>query len=99
MDNAIYAPAFEVTRRARYIAGTRFCAGCHDPALLFGGDVNGQPIARTHERASLGVGCVLCHSVERLHDRTGNSGYILAREHISETLPERLADGTFSGVA
>ncbi|MFO0563364.1 MAG: multiheme c-type cytochrome [Polyangiales bacterium] len=99
MDNAIYAPSFEVARRDRYIAGTRFCAGCHDPALLFGGDVDGSPIPRNHERASLGVGCVLCHSVERLHDRTGNGGYVMAREHISETFPERQSDGTFTGVA
>jgi hypothetical protein len=99
MDNAIYAPAFEVTRRDRFIAGTRFCAGCHDPALLFGGDVDGQRIARTHERASLGVGCVLCHSVERLHDRTGNGGYVLSRAPIADTIPERREDGTFDGVA
>jgi hypothetical protein len=98
MDNAIYAPAFEVTRRDRSISGTRFCAGCHDPALLFAGDVNGSAVPRTHERASLGVGCVLCHSVERLHDRTGNSGYVLSRAAITDTIPERAADGSFTNV-
>ncbi|MBL8679601.1 MAG: hypothetical protein JNK05_10565 [Myxococcales bacterium] len=98
MDNPLYAPSFEVARRDRAIPGTRFCGGCHDPALLFGGDIDGRPIARTHERASLGVGCVLCHSVERLHDRTGNGGYHLTRSPITDTIPERSSDGTFAGV-
>ncbi len=98
MDNAIYAPSFEQARVDRSIPGTRFCGGCHDPALLFAGDINGAPIPRTHERASLGVGCVLCHSVERLHDRTGNGGYVLNPEPITQTIPTQNADHTFTGV-
>ena len=47
------------------------------------------------EHRRRGQGADIGHVVERLHDRTGNSGYILAREHISETIPERLADGNF----
>lgn len=96
MDNPIYAPSFERARVDRSIPGTRFCGGCHDPALLFAGDIDGTPIARTHERASLGVGCVLCHSVERLHDRTGNGSYVLNSEPISQTIPTRNADQSFA---
>jgi len=98
MDNPLYAPSFEAARRARSVPGTRFCGGCHDPALLFAGDIDGRPIPRTHERASLGVGCVLCHSVERLHDRTGNGGYHLTQSPIIQTIPERNSDGTFANV-
>lgn len=98
MDNMLYAPSFEAARRARSVPGTRFCGGCHDPALLFAGDIDGAPITAAHERASLGVGCVLCHSVDHLHDRTGNGGYVLRTDPITATIPERTEDGHFINV-
>lgn len=82
LDNPFYLPAFEAAREARGAETTRWCGGCHDPALLFAGDLDGTRIDRTHERARLGVGCLLCHSVDHVHDRTGNGNYALTSERV-----------------
>lgn len=82
LDNPFYLPAFRAVAAARGAPSTRWCGGCHDPALLFGGDLDGRPIDRAHERARQGVGCLLCHSIERIHDRTGNGNYVVSPEPV-----------------
>jgi len=75
LDNPFYLPAFRAARAQRGAPITRWCGACHDPALLFAGDLDRATIDRSHERAQLGVGCLLCHSLERVHDTTGGGNY------------------------
>jgi len=76
-NNPIYRASIE---RFRDQAGgadrSRFCAGCHDPALLIDEAMTG-PIAADDPRAHVGVGCRSCHGVA---DSTpdGNGSYTLA---------------------
>ncbi|PRP93620.1 multiheme c-type cytochrome [Enhygromyxa salina] len=61
-------------------ARSRFCAGCHDPALLVDGDMDAD-IATSEPRAHVGVGCVSCHGVAS-STRDGNGSYTLSSEQI-----------------
>ncbi len=82
LDNPFYFPAFRAAREARGPALTRWCGACHDPALLFAHDIDRAEIDRSHERAAVGVGCLLCHSIERVHDRTGNGNYVVSPDPV-----------------
>lgn len=82
LDNPFYLPAFRAAREARGTAVTRWCGGCHDPALLFAHDLDAAEVDRRHERAAVGVGCLLCHSIERVHDRTGNGNYVVSPDAV-----------------
>ena len=74
-NNPFYRASFE-----DYVAEVgrsrgRFCAGCHDPALL-SGDALAKPIAPTDHRAHAGVTCVSCHGVQNATP-TGVGSYTL----------------------
>ena len=74
-NNPFYRASFE-----DYVAEVgrsrgRFCAGCHDPALL-SGDALTKPIAPTDHRAHAGVTCVSCHGVQNATP-TGVGSYTL----------------------
>ena len=58
------------------IVKSRWCGGCHDPALLFTGAMD-EPIDRTSAEAQAGLTCLACHGIRTLHDRTGNGNYVL----------------------
>lgn len=62
-------------------AKSKWCAGCHDPALLITGAMDGV-LDRGDVAAQAGLTCLSCHAISRLHDRTGNGNYLLddARE-------------------
>lgn len=89
LDNPFYFPAFRAAREARGTAAGRWCGACHDPALLFAGDLDQATVDRTHERAAIGVGCLLCHSIERIHDRTGNGNYVVSPDPVTYPPRER----------
>jgi tetratricopeptide (TPR) repeat protein len=56
---------------------SKWCAGCHDPALLFSGAM-GAEVDATSVEAQTGLTCLACHAVDRIHGRTGNAGYRIA---------------------
>jgi hypothetical protein len=60
-------------------ARSKWCSGCHDPALMLAGDMN-RPIDRTRAEAQAGLTCLACHAVDQIHDRTGNGNYNIADE-------------------
>ena len=53
---------------------SKFCGGCHDPALMLTGKMN-QEIDRTRPEAQSGLTCLACHAIDKIHDRTGNGNY------------------------
>jgi tetratricopeptide (TPR) repeat protein len=53
---------------------SKWCAGCHDPALLFTGLID-KAIDRVSREAQAGLTCLACHAIDRLHGRTGNANY------------------------
>lgn len=54
---------------------SQFCAGCHDPTLLFTGQME-SPVDRTSLEAQAGITCLSCHNITAV-DRTGNGSYVI----------------------
>lgn len=57
---------------------SKWCAGCHDHAVLFNGRWE-RPIAeQIHtEEAQNGLGCMSCHSISRVNGSVGNGGFTI----------------------
>ena len=63
------------------VVGTRpskWCGGCHDPAVLYSGmmDTPIKKIVHAPE-AQAGLGCVMCHSVAQVKSTMGQADFIL----------------------
>ncbi len=56
---------------------SKWCGGCHDPALLFTGMMD-RPIREVIDEpeAHVGLGCVMCHSIA-VADSMGQGGYTI----------------------
>ena len=79
-NNPFYRASFE-----DYVAEVgrergRFCAGCHDPALL-AGDILMKPIDAHEPRAHAGITCMSCHGIQEARP-TGVGSYALKAESI-----------------
>jgi hypothetical protein len=77
-NNQWYRKSIEYMQDTIGVKPTRWCAGCHDPALLFSGkfDAPVREIVNTPE-AQAGLGCVMCHSVSAVHSTMGQADYTL----------------------
>ena len=58
---------------------SKWCSGCHDPALMLAGKMN-LPIDREWAESQAGLTCLACHSIDKIHDVTGNGNYNIADE-------------------
>ena len=75
LANPLYLRSFSDFARDRGEKNTRFCAGCHDPALLFDASAkltNDPGQAGAH----VGVSCAVCHSAVAARP-AGNGAYTL----------------------
>lgn len=80
-DNPIYRASVDRFREAdeqQGFARSRFCAGCHDPAVLVDGAMD-QPVRTDELRAHIGVTCKTCHTVES-STIDGNGSYTLSAQ-------------------
>jgi tetratricopeptide (TPR) repeat protein len=59
------------------VVKSRWCAGCHDPALMLTGLMDGE-VDRATPEAQAGLTCMACHAIEKIHGVTGNGNYVLA---------------------
>jgi Flp pilus assembly protein TadD len=77
-NNQWYRKSIEYMQDVIGVKPSRWCAGCHDPALLFSGkfDTPVREIINTPE-AQAGLGCVMCHSVSKVHSTMGQADYTL----------------------
>lgn len=76
-NNPYYAAAVERVQHDRDPALARFCAGCHDPALLITDAIARRGLPRTTAAAQAGLPCLVCHSIHEATDVRGNGGYRL----------------------
>lgn len=74
--NPIYRTSIDEFRADVGHEASRFCGGCHDPALLVDGALD-VAIAAGDPRAHAGVSCRTCHGVVAT-TRDGNGSYTLA---------------------
>ena len=56
---------------------SKWCAGCHDPAVLFPGKM-AKEFDLDLPDAQAGLTCLACHSIESVHSVGGNGGYTFA---------------------
>ena len=56
---------------------SKWCSGCHDPALMLAGQMSGD-IQRQTPQAQAGLTCLACHAIDRIHNQTGNGNYNIA---------------------
>lgn len=78
-NNPFYKASVEALRKDHGFKKSQFCASCHDPAILFPGNMMKEINAETME-AQAGLTCLFCHSIDRIHNRTGNGAYRLQDE-------------------
>ena len=78
-NNPWYRRSIEYMQEVVGVIPSRWCAGCHDHAVLFSGLMD-RPLAEIVERpsASAGLGCVSCHAITRVKDTMGNAGFVIA---------------------
>ncbi len=76
-NNPAYLFSVEETRRVN-LRGSRFCAGCHDPVVFFGGKFD-DPDFDMHEdpAGQAGITCTSCHAITHLNSPRGNSDYTI----------------------
>jgi tetratricopeptide (TPR) repeat protein len=75
-NNQWYRKSVEYMQELNGVESTKWCGGCHDPALLFSGkmDTPIKEIVHTPE-AQAGLGCVACHSIVDVDSTMGQGGF------------------------
>lgn len=79
MDNPWYRAVVAEARSAIGSMPTRWCAGCHTPALLLSGSAD-QPIVdlAAAPASHTGVSCLVCHSMAHVKNPTGQAAFELS---------------------
>ncbi|HEV2488930.1 MAG TPA: tetratricopeptide repeat protein [Candidatus Acidoferrales bacterium] len=77
-NNQWYRKSIEYMQDTVGIRPSKWCAGCHDPALLFTGMFE-RPIREVENtpEGQAGLGCVMCHSMVAVQSSMGQGGYVL----------------------
>lgn len=77
-NNAWYRKSVEYMQDTIGIRPSKWCAGCHDPALLISGMFD-RPIREVEDTPAgqAGLGCMMCHSIERTKSTMGQGDYVL----------------------
>lgn len=75
-NNRFYARSIEHMQEISGTQGSKWCAGCHDHAMLFSGMFE-RPVAEQMDKAEAhaGLGCVSCHSIVHVDSTAGNGGF------------------------
>ena len=81
-NNAVYRRVALDVERRRGPEVLKFCAGCHDPVALVGGQL---PIERLNQwSANAGITCLACHRISEVHG--GNGAYTISAPVFNATL-------------
>lgn len=77
-NNQWYRKSIIYMQEVNGIQPSKWCGGCHDPAILLNG-VMDKPIRENLHTpaAQAGLACTACHSINRVKDTMGNSGYVI----------------------
>lgn len=84
---------FPETRNRVGMVKSKWCSGCHDPALMLAGKMN-QKVDRTSPEAQAGLTCLSCHAIDHIHNNTGNGNYNIADEQEDPYLFANAVTGT-----
>jgi tetratricopeptide (TPR) repeat protein len=75
-NNQWYRKSIEYMQNTGAVEASKWCAGCHDHAVLFNGMMD-QPVEAFIEtqEAHTGIGCNSCHAITRVSSSMGNGSF------------------------
>ncbi len=77
-NNQWYRKSIVYMQEVNGIEPSKWCGGCHDPAILLNGIMDRPIEENLHTPAAqAGLACTACHSMEKVKDTMGNSGYVI----------------------
>jgi tetratricopeptide (TPR) repeat protein len=84
-DNQWYRKSIEYMQDVVGVRSSKWCAGCHDPALLFSGMFE-TPVRGLLDKpeAHAGLGCVMCHSLVSVKSTMGQGDFTLEYPALAE---------------
>ncbi|HXZ79087.1 MAG TPA: tetratricopeptide repeat protein [Terriglobales bacterium] len=89
-NNQWYRKSVEYMQDVVGVRPSKWCAGCHDPALLYSGMFD-TPIKQIVNRpeAQAGLGCMMCHSIVEVKSSMGQGDFYLAYPKLHELAASR----------
>jgi Flp pilus assembly protein TadD len=77
-NNQWYRKSIEYMQEVDGVKQSKWCGGCHDPALLFSGMMD-TPIKQIVDRpeARAGLSCLMCHSIVKVKSTMGQGDFVL----------------------
>ena len=84
-NNQWYRKSVEYMQSVAGVRSSKWCAGCHDPALLYSGKMD-TPIKQIVDRpeARAGLGCLMCHSIVEVKSTMGQGDFFLEYPKLHE---------------
>ena len=84
-NNQWYRKSIEYMQDVRGTKPSKWCAGCHDPALIYSGMMD-TPIKQIVHRpeAQAGLGCMMCHSIVKVKSTMGQADFMLEYPELHE---------------
>lgn len=82
-NNPVYLASVRDTRRVAFerdgdVQASRFCAGCHDPVVFFGGKFDDPDFDDVNDPTALaGITCTSCHAITHVNSVRGNSDFTI----------------------
>jgi Flp pilus assembly protein TadD len=89
-NNQFYRKSIEYMQEVAGLQKPQWCAGCHDPALLFSGQM-AQPVSEFIDKpeAHAGLACVACHSMIAVNSTMGNGDYVIEYPRLHDLADSR----------
>jgi Flp pilus assembly protein TadD len=77
-NNPWYRKSVEYMQDTVGVKPSKWCAGCHDPALLYSGMFD-RPIREVEDTPAgqAGLGCMMCHSISQVKSTMGQADFLL----------------------
>jgi Flp pilus assembly protein TadD len=95
-DNQWYRKSIEYMQDVIGVQPSKWCAGCHDPALIFSGMFD-TPVRALIDKpeAHAGLACVMCHSIAAVKSTMGQGDFTLEYPALAELAasPNKLVQG------
>ena len=91
-NNPFYRKSVELMADRVGRERTKWCSGCHDPVVLFTGQMGAATQAKFSYdsfEAQQGLTCMSCHSIAEVKDLTGNGSYVIEE---SQAVPVRVLE-------
>src|SRR6266404_4123160 len=84
-NNQWYRKSIEYMQDVAGVKSSKWCAGCHDPALLYSGLFD-TPIKQIVDRpeARAGLSCMMCHSIVEVKSTMGQGDFFLEYPKLHE---------------